>query len=606
LPEAPLNRPKHHGNLLWSVAAESADGLPDTCTHLSAAPAVAFRKDGTAMTRGQPFTGSARFLVLIPAVLVALGALVVVPGPSPARAAANNVVTTPPMGWASWNTFAAKINYNVIKQQTDALVSSGLKDAGYQYVNIDEGWWQGTRDSGGNITVDQSEWPGGMKAIADYIHSKGLKAGIYTDAGRNGCGYYYPTGRPAAPNSGSEGHYDQDFLQFSQWGFDFVKVDWCGGNAEGLNSQTAYQAISDSIARATARTGRPMVLSVCNWGAASPWNWAPGMSTMWRTSGDIIYYGEKASMDRVLANFDTAQHASASTPGHYNDPDMLIVGMPDFTAAQNRTHLALWAISAAPLLAGNNLATMSDQTRSILTNREVIAIDQDPLAKQGVKVSDSGGLQVYSKVLNGTGRRAVVLLNRTTSTATMTAAWSALGLSGPAVVRDPWSGSDLGTSSSGWTTSVPAKSAVLVTIGSGSPVSTTTTTTTTSPVITTSPVTTTTTTASATTTSPSASTTGATGSCTATLQTNTWDGGFVSNVVVSAGTSLTGWRVTLNLPAGSQVTSSWNGTFSGSSGTVTVTPSAAWNAAVGPGNDKSFGFQAGGSSAGLTATCAPA
>ena len=319
-----------------------------------------------------------------------------------AAGAAN--VSGPPMGWASWNTFAAKINYSVIKQQADAMVSSGLKAAGYQYVNIDEGWWQGTRDGSGNITIDTSEWPGGMQAIADYIHGLGLKAGIYTDAGKQGCGYYYPTGRPAAPNSGAEGHYDQDFLQFSKWGFDFVKVDWCGGNDEGLNPQTAYQAISDSIKKATAQTGRPMVYSVCDWGNQSPWNWAPSMSTMWRTSQDIIYYGEQANLDRVLSNFDSAQHASAQSPGHYNDPDMLIVGMSGFNLAQNRTHMALWAIASAPLLAGNNIATMSSDTKGVLTNSEVIAINQDPLAKQGAKLSGGGtGLEIYNKTLVGYG-----------------------------------------------------------------------------------------------------------------------------------------------------------------------------------------------------------
>ena len=385
--------------------------------------------------------------------------------PGQATAAPNNVVTKPPMGWASWNTFAAKINYNVIKGQVDALVSSGLKDAGYQYVNIDEGWWQGTRDGAGAITVDTGEWPGGMAAIADYIHSKGLKAGIYTDAGRDGCGYYYPTGRPAAPGSGSEGHYAQDFLQFSRWGFDFVKVDWCGGNAEGLDPRTTYQAISDAIASATAQTGRPMVFSVCSWGNGSPWTWAPGMSTMWRTSQDIIYYGESASMDRVLANFDSAQHATAQSPGHYNDPDMLIVGMPSFTAAQNRTHLGLWAISGAPLLAGNNLATMSADTRAVLTNPEVIAIDQDPLGHQGTKVAeDTSGLQVYSKTLSGTGKRAVLLLNRTGATATITARWSSLGLTGTATVRNPWTATTLGSFASSYTASVPSKSAVLLTV----------------------------------------------------------------------------------------------------------------------------------------------
>ncbi|MFG1676052.1 glycoside hydrolase family 27 protein [Micromonospora sp. NPDC049282] len=382
---------------------------------------------------------------------------------APTTTAADPVVSRPPMGWASWNTFAAKINYNVIKAQVDSLVSSGLKDAGYEYVNIDEGWWQGTRDAAGNITVDTAEWPGGMKAIADYIHSKGLKAGIYTDAGRDGCGYYYPTGRPAAPGSGSEGHYDQDFLAFSRWGFDFVKVDWCGGSAEGLNPRTTYQAISDAITRATAQTGRPMVLSVCNWGVQNPWDWAPGMSTMWRTSGDIIYYGQQPSMDRVLANFDSAQHPAAQSVGHYNDPDMLIAGMPGFSAAQNRTHLSLWAISGAPLLAGNNLTTMSAETRAILGNPEVVAIDQDPLSRQGVKVAeDTAGLQVYSKVLSAAGRRAVLLLNRTGSAATVTARFADLGLGAGATVRNVWTATDLGARTTSYSASVPAREAVLL------------------------------------------------------------------------------------------------------------------------------------------------
>jgi hypothetical protein len=368
----------------------------------------------------------------------------------------------PPMGWASWNSFAAKINYNVIKGQADAMVSSGLKAAGYQYVNIDEGWWQGTRDSAGNITIDTTEWPGGMQAIADYIHGLGLKAGIYTDAGKDGCGYYYPTGRPAAPGSGSEGHYDQDFLQFSRWGFDFVKVDWCGGSKEGLDAKTAYQKISDAITKATTQTGRPMVLSVCNWGDQSPWNWAPGLSTMWRTSQDIIYYGDAPDMKRVLSNFDSAQHPTAQSPGHYNDPDMLIVGMPGFSLAQNRTHLALWAIAGAPLLAGNKLDGMSADTKSVLTNAEVIAMNQDPLAKQGVRVSDDAGRQVYSKVLSGTARRAVLLLNRSSSAATITVRFADLGLGATASVRNVWTATDLGAQTTSYATNVPPSDSVLL------------------------------------------------------------------------------------------------------------------------------------------------
>ena len=368
----------------------------------------------------------------------------------------------PPMGWASWNTFAAKINSGVIKGQADAMVSSGLKAAGYQYVNIDEGWWQGTRDSAGNITVDSAEWPGGMKAIADYIHSLGLKAGIYTDAGKDGCGYYFPTGRPAAPGSGSEGHYEQDFLAFSQWGFDFVKVDWCGGDKEKLDPQAAYKGIASAIDKATKQTGRPLALSVCNWGVQSPWNWAPALSTMWRTSYDIIYYGESADMKRVLANFDSALHPAAQTPGHYNDPDMLIVGMSGFSGSQNRAHFALWAIAGAPLLAGNNLATMTADTKAVLTNPELIAIDQDPLAKQGVRVSDDQGKQVYSRVLSGTARRAVLLLNRSTSAASITVRFADIGLGAAATVRSVWTAQDLGSQATSYAAMVPAQDATLL------------------------------------------------------------------------------------------------------------------------------------------------
>jgi len=367
------------------------------------------------------------------------------------------------MGWASWNTFASKIDLTVIKGQADAMASSGLKAAGYQYVNIDEGWWQGARDASGNITIDNTQWPGGMEAAAAYIHSLGLKAGIYTDAGKAGCGFYYPTaGTPAEPNSGAEGHYEQDFLQFQKWGFDFVKVDWCGGSAEKISAKDAYTSISDAIKKATMTTGRAMVFSVCNWGDANPWDWAPAISTMWRTSQDIIYYGNSPDIKKVFTNYDSAQHPTAQSPGHYNDPDMLIVGMPGFTLAQNRTHMAMWAISSAPLLAGNKLDTMSADVKGVLTNAEVIAIDQDPLAKQGVKVSDTGGLQVYNKVLSGTGKRAVLLLNRSASAGMITVKFSDIGLGASASVRDVWAASDLGAKTTSYSANVPANDSVLL------------------------------------------------------------------------------------------------------------------------------------------------
>jgi hypothetical protein len=394
-------------------------------------------------------------------------ALLLRAGPAAAAVTTNQVpVLRPPMGWASWNTFASVIDAATIRAQVDAFVAAGLPAVGYRYVNIDEGWWQGTRDGAGNITVDSAAWPGGMAAIVSYIHSKGLLAGIYTDAGRNGCGFFFPTGRPAAPNTGSEGHYLQDMTQFATWGFDFVKVDWCGGDAEGLDPRTTFQAISAALASATATTGHPMVLSICEWGRQNPWNWGAGLGAMWRASTDIIFFGQSASLPPVLANFDQAQHPVSQHTGFTNDPDMLTVGMPGLSAAQGRTEMSLWAISGAPLLAGNNLATMSSTTAAILKNAEVIAIDQDPRGLQGVKLAeDSAGLQVYGKVLSGSGRRAVVLLNRTGAAATMTVRWQDLGLTtAPATVRNVWSATTTGNVATQFSTGVAANDSVLLTV----------------------------------------------------------------------------------------------------------------------------------------------
>ncbi|WP_406369418.1 lectin [Streptomyces sp. NBC_00647] len=408
-------------------------------------------------------------LLLAVAGLTGLGRSAAPLGAEPAAVATSQIGVTPaPMGWASWNSFASAIDYGTIKAQADALVSSGMAAAGYTYVNIDEGWWQGARDSGGNISVDTTQWPGGMKAIADYIHGKGLKAGIYTDAGKNGCGYYYPTPSttPPAPGTGLEGHNQQDLQTFQNWGFDFVKVDWCGGDAEGLDQETTYKAIRDANAAATAVTGRPLVLSLCEWGTGNPWNWAAGTGDLWRTSTDIVYWPDNPSMSSVLANFDKSLHPGAQHTGFYNDPDMMTVGMTGLSTAQNRTHMGLWAISGAPLLAGNNLATMSASTTSVLTDSEVIAIDQDPRGLQGVKVAeDTTGLQVYSKVLSGAGKRAVLLLNRTSAAANITARWADMGLTtASAAVRNVWSATNAGSYATSYTTGVPAGEAVLLTV----------------------------------------------------------------------------------------------------------------------------------------------
>ncbi|GJF28860.1 alpha-galactosidase [Kitasatospora sp. NE20-6] len=399
--------------------------------------------------------------------LAAVGHHPATPALRPVAATGNQIpVPAPTMGWASWNSFASSIDFATIRAQVDAFVAAGLPAAGYDHINIDEGWWPGTRDAGGDMTVDTAKWPGGMKAVADYIHGKGLKAGLYTDAGKDGCGYYYPTTTPAAPHTGMEGHELQDALQFERWGFDYLKVDWCGGQAEGLDPESTYRRISTAVAQATAITGRPMTLSLCEWGVDEPWNWAPGTAALWRTSTDVIYWGQQATTGAMLANFDKALHPEAQHTGYVNDPDMLMVGMPGLDDARNRTHLGLWAIAGAPLLAGNDLRTMSAATRAALTNPELVAVDQDRRGLQGVKAAeDTAGLQVYGKVLTGTGRRAVLLLNRTAAAAPVTARWSDLGLTAAGTaVRDVWAAADRGTYATGYTATVPAGGSVLLTV----------------------------------------------------------------------------------------------------------------------------------------------
>ena len=386
---------------------------------------------------------------------------------APAAVSTSQIgVTPPPMGWASWNSFFSSIDHNVIKQQADALVSSGMAAAGYKYVNLDDGWWQGARDANGDIVVDENLWPGGMKAIADYIHSKGLKAGIYTDAGKQGCGYYFPTTRPAAPNTGMEGHYQQDLETFQRWGFDYVKIDWCGGREEGLDQETTYKQIAAANEAASAVTGRKLALSFCEWGTGLPWNWATGYGDLWRTSHDVLLYKETPGLTKMYRNFDEALQPAAHHTGYVNDPDMLMVGLNGMTAARNRLHMSLWSIAGAPLLAGNNVATMTTETRDILTNPEVLAINQDPRGLQGVEVAeDTRNLQVYGKVLSGTGKRAVMLFNRTSSAANITVRWADLGLtSASATVRNAWTRTNAGSFATSYTTSVPANDAVLLTV----------------------------------------------------------------------------------------------------------------------------------------------
>ena len=337
-------------------------------------------------------------------------------------------VPLPPMGWSSWNSFSNTVDAGIIMDQAKLMVSTGIAKAGYRYVNIDEGWWLGERDAQGNILVDPKAWPvlaageraGDMSNIVRFIHGLGLRAGIYTDAGKDGCSLYPDLG-PVYQHVGSEGHYEQDFLQFAKWGFDYVKVDWCGGDKEKLDPAVQYAEIARAIAKAEAATGRRLYFSICNWGNNSPWTWAPNIggapADIWRTSGDIVapivphhqHSGRLASFPGVLSNFDQGIHPEAQHTGFYNDPDMMVVGMPGLTDAQNRVHMSLWAISGAPLLLGADLTTLSDAALATVTNPEVLAVDQDPLGLQGVKVSSHGdGLEVWSKALSTSGERAVL------------------------------------------------------------------------------------------------------------------------------------------------------------------------------------------------------
>ncbi len=399
----------------------------------------------------------------------------------------------PPMGWSSWNSFSNTVDSTVIMAQAKAMVSTGLHEAGYQYINIDEGWWLGERDKGGKIVVDPKMWPaiapgetaGDMANIVRFIHGQGLKAGIYTDAGADGCSTVGPDLGPSYPHTGSEGHYEQDFLQFAKWGFDYVKVDWCGGDREHLDPAVQYAAIARAIARAETITGHRLYFSICDWGKLDPWKWAPAVggvaADIWRTGGDIVApivantknADRKAEFKEVLREFDQAQHPEAQHTGFYNDPDMMVVGMPGLTEQQNRAHISLWAISGGPLLIGADLTKLTTVDLTTLTNPDVLRIDQDTLGLQSVKVAEPGpGLEVWAKPLSTTGERAVLLLNRTAAPAEIAVRWSDLGLRGDATasVRDVWAQSDLGEFSLGYSTTVPASDvAMLLVLGSEGP-----------------------------------------------------------------------------------------------------------------------------------------
>jgi len=393
---------------------------------------------------------SHRRVFLAAILVVALGAS------SPAVALDDGLARTPPMGWNSWNKFACSgINETVVRQIADALASSGMSAAGYKYLTVDDCWSALTRDANGNLTHHTTKFPSGMKALGDYVHSKGLKYGIYLSIGSLTC-----TGK----TPGSLNNEFRDIATLASWGADYTKVDRCGPERDSLDLPTIYARYRDAIAAA----GRPIVHSASdNAGRQEPWAWGPAVAHQWRTTSDI-----RDDWARMLGMFDgNSRHPGATVPGGVNDPDMLEVGNGAMTDAEYRTHMALWAVSSAPLIAGNDVRSMSAATKAILTHDEVIAIDQDPLVLQGVKVSDDGaGLQVWYKPLAGAGARAVALTNRSLATATMRVSWTQIGLrTGSATVRDVWARADRGTFTNSYSASVPSHATVFVKVVGSDP-----------------------------------------------------------------------------------------------------------------------------------------
>ena len=373
---------------------------------------------------------------------------------------------TPPMGYSTWNAVRFNVSDALIRKVADSMVSTGLRDLGYLYVNIDDGW-QGGRDAKGKMYADSTRFPNGMKALADYVHSKGLKIGIYTDIGRVGCG-----GRV-----GSYGYYQQDVNQFAEWGFDYIKVDACGADSMGLDFKTQYKEFSDALKNAN--PAREILFNICEWGKQQPWKWAPEIGNTWRTGYDIDNQGDY--WKGVLYEVDqTVPHADVAGPGHFNDPDSLEVGVVSdkngikgLNYDESVANFSMWAVLAAPLMLGLDVTQLdtpnsySSGFADIVKNAEVIAVDQDPAGIQGKKVDEStSGLQVYSKPLGSStsGERAVVLLNRSNAPARMTVTSEQIGLLNTIKVRDLWRHEDMGTHAYSYSATVPSHGSVMLKI----------------------------------------------------------------------------------------------------------------------------------------------
>ena len=355
----------------------------------------------------------------------------------------NGLARTPPMGWNSWNKFAGRVDDATVRSIADAMASNGMREAGYLYINIDD-TWEGGRDARGNIMTNK-KFPD-MKALADYVHSKGLKLGIYSSPGPNTCAGY----------EGSYGHEEQDAKQYAAWGIDYLKYDWCG--ARTLYTDEEMPAVYQKMGDALRATHRPIVYSLCQYGRLDVWKWgADAGGNLWRTTGDIRDSWD--SMSKI--GFNQNELAPHARPGHWNDPDMLEIGNGGMSETEYRTHMSLWAMLAAPLLAGNDLRQMSPATLAVLTNREVIAVDQDKDGKQGTRAWKSGEQEVWTRPLSG-GARAVAFFNRAAQDAKVSVKWADIGVTRKSRLRDLWLHRDVEWPGPEYSVTIPAHGVVML------------------------------------------------------------------------------------------------------------------------------------------------
>ena len=375
------------------------------------------------------------------------------------------LASTPPMGFNGWNAFGCGVDARLIEQTADALVESGMRAAGYRSVNLDDCWMAPARDASGSLQADRTRFPHGIAALASYMHARGLQLGIYEDAGAHTCAWALRLAvEPLVRLPGSYGHENHDARTFASWGVDYLKYDWCDvpyGDFPGATHQTVAKILYKRMRDALRATGRPIVFSMCNgWDpSVQPQTWARSVSDLWRTTQDISdSYGSMVAIFHRNVGL-----GDASGPYGWNDPDMMEVGNGGMTIEEYRTHMTLWVILAAPLLVGNDPRTMTNDIKEILLNREVLAVDQDTLGKQGRRLIRNGAAEIWAKPLSE-GAVAVALFNRGASLARISVRWSELGLNGRYKARDLWNGADLPDATNSYSAEVPSHGSVLLRI----------------------------------------------------------------------------------------------------------------------------------------------